>query len=276
MMSDSEFARLRAIVYAQTGISIGDTRRSMLVSRLRPRLRALGLTDYKAYAAHVAKDPAEMQELTNRVTTNETYCYRTPRIWTHFQQSFTPAFVAAKPGRPMRVWSAAASTGEEAHTVGVLLEDVRLRTPGFDYAVVGTDISSRVLEVATTGLYKGRSVARFQQEQPALFERHMTGSEEEGWRAGKDIRARLRFRQHNLLQPLANTSRFDAIFLRNVLIYFSAADQEAILRHVRAALQPEGVLYIGESESLKRLDTDFEQIEPIIYRPLARAAGAAP
>ncbi|MEC7761396.1 MAG: protein-glutamate O-methyltransferase CheR [Pseudomonadota bacterium] len=272
-MSDADFARLQSIVYDQTGISIGDSRRSMLVTRLRPRLRDLGLDDYKAYIARVAQDPAERQELTNRVTTNETYFYRTPRVWTYFNEVFVPNFTEKVRGRAMRVWSAAASTGEEAHTIGVCLEDVRQRTEGFDYTILGTDISSRVLEVATNGEYKGRPVARFQQTRPDLFEAHMVGSDDDGWKVAPKIKARIRFRQHNLLKALANTAPFDAIFLRNVLIYFKQADQERILAHVRTLLQPEGVLFIGESETLKHVKADFEQIEPIIYAPSRRVGG---
>ncbi|MGG7565366.1 CheR family methyltransferase [Rhodovulum sp. DZ06] len=272
-MTDAEFAKLRSIVYAQTGISIGDSRRSMLVTRLRPRLRALGLDDYKSYAARVAQDPVEMQELTDRVTTNETYFYRTPRVWAHFRDVFLPAGAARAKGRPLRVWSAAASTGEEAHTAAVFLEEVRAKTAGFDYAVLGTDISTRVLEAAKAGRYQGRATARFLAEQPELFGRHMRGSEEAGWTVAPEIAKRIRFRQHNLLQPLSNAPQFDAVFLRNVLIYFSAADQEAILRHVRRVIHPEGVLFIGESETLKHIDTGFEQVEPIIYRPVLRVPG---
>ncbi|GGE50314.1 chemotaxis protein methyltransferase [Primorskyibacter flagellatus] len=273
MMSDGDFAKLRAIVYDQTGITIGETRKSLLVSRLRPRLRDLGLSEYGTYIARVAADEAERQELTNRVTTNETYFYRTPRVWTYFTDSFIPDFLAAKHGRPMRVWSAAASTGEEAHTIGTFLEETRSRTPGFDYAVLGTDISSRVIGVATEGVYRGRPVARFRADQPDLFARHMTGSDDEGWQVAPQIRSRIRFRQHNLLEPLTNTAQFDVVFLRNVLIYFTPADQERILGHVRRLLHPGGVLFIGESESLKFIETDFEQVEPIIYRPVARTAG---
>lgn len=275
MMNDGDFAKLRAIVYDQTGIRIGDARRSMLVSRLRPRLRHLGLSDYATYIARVAKDPAERQELTNRVTTNETYFYRTPRVWSYFNDIFVRDFVARGVNRPMRVWSAAASTGEEAYTAGVFLEDLRGKGGSFDYSILGTDVSSRVLDVAVAGLYKGRPVARFRKEQPDLFRRHMVGSEDAGWAAAPEIKARIRFRQHNLLKPLANTAQFDVIFLRNVLIYFSPEDQERILAHARRLLHPEGVLFIGESESLKHINTGFEQVEPIIYRPAGPIGGAA-
>jgi chemotaxis protein methyltransferase CheR len=274
-MSDGDFAKLRAIVYSQTGINIGDSRRSLLVTRLRPRLRDLGLTDYKAYISRLSQDAAERQELTNRVTTNETYFYRTPRVWTYFNEVYVPGFIRKAQNRPLRVWSAAASTGEEAYTTGVFLEEVRSRADRFEYAILGTDISSRVIDVATAGLYKGRPVARFRQDRPDLFARHMTGSDEAGWQVTSQIRSRIRFRQHSLLNPLKNTAQFDVIFLRNVLIYFTAADQEVILKHARSLLHPDGVLFIGESESLKHIDTDFEQVEPIIYRPVSRKGGPA-
>lgn len=274
LMSDGDFAKLRAIVYAQTGIKIGDARRSMLVSRLRPRLRDLALPNYKAYIDRVSKDPAERQELTNRVTTNETYFYRTPRVWNYFNDVFLSGLKSKPLNRPLRIWSAAASTGEEAYTAGAFLEDVRERYEQFEYQILGTDVSSRVLEVAAAGLYKGRPVARFQKEQPELFSRQMVGSDEAGWSPAPAIRARVRFRQHNLLKLLPNTPQFDAIFLRNVLIYFSADDQERILGHARTLLRPDGVLFIGESESLKHLNTGFTQIAPIIYRAAVATDGA--
>ena len=273
MMSDGDFAKLRAVVYSQTGISIGDGRRSMLVSRLRPRLRELGLANYEDYLARVERDPAERQKLTDRVTTNETYFYRTPRVWTYFNDVVVPQFAARSTGQPLRVWSAAASTGEEAHTAGVFLEGARSRG-GADYAILGTDISSRVIEVATAGEYRGRPVARFQQEQPELFRRHMVGSDDKGWSVAPQIKSRIRFRNHNLLKPLTGTGQFDVIFLRNVLIYFKAEDQQRILQHIRSKLHPEGTLFIGESETLKHIDTDFAQVEPIIYRPTLRTGDA--
>jgi chemotaxis protein methyltransferase CheR len=273
MMSDGDFAKLRAIIHDQTGITIGETRKSLLVSRLRPRLRALGLGDYASYIDWIAGNEEERQELTDRVTTNETYFHRTPRIWSYFADTCIPEFVAAKRGRAMRVWSAAASTGEEGHTAGVFLEETRSRTPGFDYVVLGTDISARVIDIAAEGLYRGRPVARFRADRPELFARHMAGSDEEGWQVTPQIRSRIRFRQHNLLTPLTGTAQFDVIFLRNVLIYFTSADQERILSQIRRLLHPQGVLFIGESESLTFIESDFEQVEPIIYRPVARTPG---
>lgn len=270
-MSDGDFSKLRAIVHQNTGITIGETRKSMLVSRLRRRLREVDETSFTAYIARVSKDPAEMQELTNHVTTNETYCYRTPRVWEYMIDEAVPAFLEKGRSRSMRVWSGAASTGEEAHTIGVLLEDQRKKNPGFDYSILGTDVSSRVLEVGKTGLYKGRAIARFKSEKPEEFEAFMEGDDADGYKACAAVRSRIKFKLHNLLKPLSGTSPFDVIFLRNVLIYFTDEDQEKILSNIRDMIKPDGVLFIGESETLKKLNTDFEQIHPLIYRPCGRA-----
>lgn len=270
-MTDRDFEALRAIIHKNTGITIGETRKSMLVSRLRKRLREVDETSFESYISRLSKDPAEMQELTNRVTTNETYFYRTPRVWEHFTETFVPEFRERGAVGPMRVWSAAASTGEEAHTIGVMLEEVRRNAQGFDYQVVGTDVSSRVLAIAEAGEYKGRPVARFQKEKPDLFARHMEGNDHDGYKVSPQIKARIKFKLHNLLERLKGTNSFDAVFLRNVLIYFTDSDQEKILRNVRDLMKPNGVLYIGESESLKNLDVDFEQLAPIIYKPANRA-----
>ncbi|KIC35643.1 chemotaxis protein CheR [Leisingera sp. ANG-M7] len=271
-MSDGDFTKLRAIVHRNTGITIGETRKTMLVSRLRRRLREVEEPSFASYISRLASDPAEMQELTNRVTTNETYFYRTPRVWDYFQDVFLPEFQARGENLRMRVWSAAASTGEEAHTIGTILEQKRLEKPGFDYSVLGTDVSSRVLDVAQKGVYNGRSIARFRKEKPDLFASHMKGSDADGYKAVPQIRARLKFKLHNLLERLGGTSPFDVVFLRNVLIYFTDEDQEKILQHVRELIKPDGVLFIGESETLNNLRTGFEQLAPIIYRPSARVS----
>jgi chemotaxis protein methyltransferase CheR len=275
-LNDSDFNKLRAIVHKQTGITIADNRRSMLFSRLQRRLRETGETTFRSYIEKVSSDPAEMQELTNRVTTNETYFYRTPRVWSYFRNTAIPRFLDSRSQRQMKVWSAAASTGEEGHTLGVVLEDVRKSTPGFDYSVLGSDISSRVLAIAKEGHYVGRPVARFKREDPDLFEKYMIGNDTDGYRVAPDIKRRIQFKLHNLLMPLSSGGPFDVVFLRNVLIYFTQQDQEKILANIHKQLRPEGTLIIGESETLKTLKCDFEAVEPLVYRPILEGQGTAP
>jgi len=266
-LSASDFSKLRDIIHENTGITIAENRKSMLVSRLQRRVRTTGAGSFSGYISKVASDPDEMQELTNRVTTNETYFYRTPRVWAHLKEEVIPTFLDAKLARKMSVWSAAASTGEEGYTVGVMLEDVREANPRFDYSVLGTDISSRVIDVAQAGQYIGRPVARFRKEDPALFSKHMVGNETDGFCVKPEIKKRVSYKLHNLLKRLPSGGPFDVIFLRNVLIYFTDEDQEKILANMRAHLRPEGTLIIGESETLTSLKCDFEMVAPFIYRP---------
>ena len=266
-LSEIDFTKLRAIVHKNTGITIAENRKSMMFSRLQRRLRETGSKTFNSYISKVSSDPDEMQELTNRITTNETYFYRTPRVWAHLREATIPEFLSAPGMRQMKVWSAAASTGEEAHTLGIVLEDVRRANEGFDYSVIGTDISSRVLEIAEKGQYVGRPVARFRKEDPALFTNYMIGNDTDGYSVKPEIKRRITFKLHNLLKRLASGGPFDVVFLRNVLIYFTHEDQENILTNVHAHLRPEGTLIIGESETLKSLNCRFEPIAPLIYRP---------
>lgn len=273
-LTDASFTKLCAIIHKTTGITIADGRKSMLTSRLRSRLRDIEITDFEEYIARVKNDPAEMQEMINRVTTNKTYFYRTPRIWKHFTDIAVPEFRASGARRPMRVWSGAASTGEEAHTIGVLLEDLRLTESGFDYSVFGTDVSEAVLKVGNAGVYDSKTLEPFQKELPDLCAKHFQGDDAAGFRVLPQIKTRIKFKRHNLQEPLKNTSPFDAVFLRNVLIYFTNEDQENILRHVANQITRDGFLYIGESESLTRLNTDFEMVDPMVYRLTRGALGS--
>lgn len=273
-LNDNDFAKLRDIVHETTGITIAENRRSMMFSRLQCRLRETGEMTFSAYISRVSSDSVEMQELINRITTNETYFYRTPRIWSHFRNTTIPEFLANKKSDKMRVWSAAASTGEEAYTLGVILEDVRRSNPTFEYSVLGTDISSRVIAIAQEGRYVGRPVARFRNEDPTLFSKYMVGNDDVGYCVTQNIKPRITFKLHNLLKRIKSVGPFDVVFLRNILIYFSLKDQNQILDNIYENMRPEGTLIIGESETLKGLDCDFEAVAPLIYRPTVRGPKA--
>jgi len=268
-LTDATFEKLRSIIHKNTGITIGESRKTMIVSRLRSRLRETNDASFHDYVERLQTDPREMQELINRVTTNKTYCYRTPRVWEHFEQVAVPHFAAKGLPRPMRIWSGAASTGEEAHTIGMVLEGRRRLGNGFDYAVLGTDVSSRVLELAEDGVYGPTALREILKARPELVAAHMTGDDNAGYKVSKEIKSRLTFKLHNLQKPLMGAKSFDVVFLRNVLIYFTKPDQEAILRLVGNVLEPDGTLIIGESETLTQLDLDFELVSPMVYQKSA-------
>lgn len=266
-LSDLQFTKLCGIIHKHTGITIAEGRKSLLLSRLRSRLRDLDGLDFKAYIDRVGIDKSELQELINRVTTNKTLFYRTPRIWNHFREVAVEEFIAKKTMLPLRVWSAAASSGEEAYTAGMVLEQFREAHSGFDYKIMGTDISSRVLAHGKGGTYSDQVVANFRKDHPDMFASHMSANDAGGFRIARPIKSRVTFKLHNLQKRMLGARPFDVVFLRNVLIYFTNEGQEQILANIHTMMPADGTLYIGESESLSRLSTDFEIVEPMVYRP---------
>jgi chemotaxis protein methyltransferase CheR len=252
-------------VRRHTGIVMTDRKWALLHGRLRRRLQTLALADYRDYLALLEGEAEEVGHFIDLVTTNETTFFRTPRIWDYLKQSFLPEWAEKHRGSTLQVWSAAASSGEEGYSCAMLFEEFRLTHPLFRYRILGTDISSQVLRDASAGVYQGRNLEGLRRSHPAMLERYMRMQGERGEMAPA-ARASISFRQHNLFKPLLEPARMDLVLLRNVLIYFDEAGQEAVLAQVRKAMAPGGILIIGESESLTRLNTGFEFMQPLVYR----------
>jgi len=251
------------LIHRWTGITVGQNRKAMLYGRLKKRMKSLGQQSFESYLQYVRNTPEEKTPFIDLVTTNETYFFRTPRIWDYLEQNFIPQWFQNHPGKTFRVLSAAASSGEEAHSLGVACQDFKERHPAFQYQISGTDISTKMVARATEGKYTGRSIETFRKQ--ARFEKYMK-PDGEYFRVITEIRSRLEFRAHNLFQKLPGEP-FDLILLRNVLIYFKGPDQEKVLANLFPALKPDGLLIIGESESLTHVRSEFESIGPLLYRP---------
>lgn len=261
-LTDSCFEHYIKLVHSTTGITLEKNRKPMLVGRFKNRISQLGLNSYEAYLDYVLHHNEEHEVFTNLITTNETYFYRTPMIWEFFSEKFLTNWDVNK---TLRVWSAAASTGEEAHTIGVFCEHFKQSNPSFNYFIFGTDISPEVVKKATAGVYNGRSIKRFRESKPQLFDTYMCQCEA-GYRVNPAIKKHITFENHHLFNALKQAKKFDFIFLRNVLIYFNQEDQEIVLANMHHHLSDEGYLVIGESESIGRLQTDFVAEKPLIYR----------
>ncbi len=262
-LSDLCFDKYIALVHSLTGIRIEKNRKAMLVGRIRRRVKELGLKSYDEYLGIIKKNQQEENVFVNSVTTNETYFYRTPRVWDFFTQDFLPKW---NPKQKLRLWSAASSTGEEAYTAGIFCEEFHAQHPEFRYQILGTDISSDVVKKASEGLYIGRPVERFRVAKPELFKKYMVGDDTSGHKVIPEIKTNISFETHNLFEKMRSGPQFDLIFLRNVLIYFTKEDQERVLGHIGSCLSLKGNLIIGESESIARLETKFVSDSPLIYR----------
>ena len=264
-MGDRCFMKYIRFIHENTGISIPENRRSMLISRIRKRLRKLTIPNYRCYFKLIEKDKEEKKFFINLITTNETYFYRTPRIWDFIENDFLKKKCEGQ-SRLVNIWSAAASTGEEAHMLGILCENFKDNHPNFYYKIMGTDISSAVIEKAIKGKYSGRSVKRFKEARWSLFQKYMVGNENLGYQVLPEIKKNIHFKVHNLFNVLSESQKFDLILLRNVLIYFSKIDREKVLAKLHKKLSQNGYLIIGESESLNALNSNFESVSPLIYR----------
>ncbi|WP_321911425.1 MULTISPECIES: protein-glutamate O-methyltransferase CheR [unclassified Paraburkholderia] len=252
-------------VRRHTGIAMNERKWTMLKGRLRRRIMTLGLPDYGDYLRLLDGSSDEVRDFIDLVTTNETSFFRTPRIWEYLAGEFLPRWAAQRKGEPLRVWSAAASSGEEAWTTAMLCEELRLLHPSLRYAIVGTDISDGILASARAGHYAGRSMESLRQQRPELVQRYFR-SDAAGISVNEALRTHVSFRRHNLYDVPRDLGQFDLVLLRNVLIYFDLEGQKAVLANVRRAMRPGAVLIVGESESLSRVAAGFVFEQPLIYR----------
>ena len=258
---------LIALVREHTGIAMTPRKSILLERRLQPRLQALSLHSYQAYLDRVASDRDEVAHFIDLVTTNDTLFFRTPQIWDYFRDRYLPAWARAHPGACLRVWSAAAASGEELYSIAMLCEQFKLQTPAFRYQILASDISQQILGAARAGQYSGRSVERIRLSHPDLLRKYFTPSPY-GVKVNEELRQNVSFTQHNLLEalPLKPGQQFDLVFLRNVLIYFDAEHQETVLRQARSSLKDDGRLILGESETIARLGTGYQFEFPMIYK----------
>jgi chemotaxis protein methyltransferase CheR len=261
LMSDAEFAQFQRFIHEAAGISLGSPKKAMVAARLAGRVQSCGAKSYGEYL-RLLKDGGAQQELQTAVdllTTNETYFFREPKHFDFLREILTGQAGA----RALRVWSAAGSTGEEAYSIAMLLQDC---LPGSPWEVVASDISTRVLERARTGHY---STARTNHMPPDYLRRFCLSGR--GPQAGtllieRSLRSRVRFLQVNLNARLPQLGQFDVVFLRNVLIYFDMRTKQQVVRRVLDTLRPGGWLFIGHTETLSGVCDTLERVSPAIFR----------
>lgn len=264
-MRDDNLDAVIALVRQHTGIAMNENKRILLQGRLLPRMRALGLDSYDDYIAHLRRGGKEVTAFIDSVTTNDSAFFRTPAVWWYLNDEFLAGWHARMGATPLRIWSAAAATGEEAYSMAMLCLEFQRLHPDFRFAISATDISQQALDAARGATYRGRTVERFEQTRPALFRRYLAGGPER-WTVAPEVRAHVEFSVHNLLAAPPVGEGFDLVLLRNVLIYFDEPSQERILGQVRQAMRPQARLLLGEQESITRITTPFEFEQAHVYR----------
>ncbi|MGG7567582.1 CheR family methyltransferase [Rhodovulum sp. DZ06] len=247
LMTDDDFHRVARMVEAMAGIILKDHKRQMVYTRLSRRLRALGIDTFAAYLDLVDSPAgaAEVGEFANAVTTNLTSFFREAHHFEHLSKEvLTPLTEAG--ARRIRIWSAGCSTGEEPYTIGMTALSQPSFTAGRDLRILATDLDTNVLATGRAGEYPSDKLKGVPE---ALRRAHMSPTPT-GAKFNDRIKSLISFRQLNLLHDWPFKGPFDVIFCRNVVIYFDTETKNRLVNRYAQMLTPNGVLYLGHSESL--------------------------
>jgi len=260
-ISASALGKIREFVYRTAGIVIGPDKTALVTGRLWRRLAIYGFTNYDAYVNFIARPEGadERDIMLDLLTTNETYFFREPAHFDFLRNEIIPR----QGSGTMRVWCAAASTGEEPYSIAMVLADC-LGTSNWN--ILATDISRKVLEHARQGVYRAERINHMPADYLKRFCRRGIGEYDGMLAVVPSLRAPLNFELHNLLHPRPEQEKFDVIFLRNVLIYFDNPTKQQVLNNVLQALRPGGWLILGHCESLQGLQVPVDTLRPSIYR----------
>jgi chemotaxis protein methyltransferase CheR len=266
-LSDAEFKRLRDLVHVRTGIALTDAKREMLYGRLARRLRKLNLASFAKYCDLLEQGgAAELQELTNAITTNLTSFFRESH---HFETLAGEAFPQIESTRSVtrriRLWSAGCSTGEEPYSLAVVMREMLAHLPQWDIKLLATDIDSKVVATAAEGMYAAERFNDVRSERIRCWFPQIAARP--GFNAASaELKSLITFKQLNLLDPWPMKGPFDVIFCRNVVIYFDKATQRALFDRMAELQEPGGWLFIGHSESLFNVTRRYELVGRTVYR----------
>ena len=269
-ITDGDYDFICRVVYDRSRIHLGREKKTLVGSRLAKRLRQLHLVDYHEYCGLLRSPEGEdeLRFLIDRISTNHTHFFREMKHFEFLRDIALPLWVAAHPGRkePLRLWSAASSSGEEPYSLAIWLAEHLAPAASDRWQIQATDISTRVLDLARQAVYH---TDRLQGISPPLLRRYFqrgVGEREGDFRVKEGLRQRVLFHHLNLLQPdYPFTSAFDIIFCRNVMIYFDKPTQEDLVRRLTQKLVPGGYLMVGHSESLSGIKHSLRLVQPAIY-----------
>lgn len=263
-LSEREFARIKARVYTVAGISLSDAKRTLVVSRLSKIVRALRLPSFDAYVDYLERGGTAQdgQDFVNALTTNLTRFYREDHHFEHLR-THVGALMSERPrGTRLRIWSAGCSTGQEPYTIGMDLLAAFPELKRWDFKILATDIDTAVLAKAAGGIYPENELNGLSTERSRPFERLGDGT----IRIPGAVRELVSFKPLNLIGPWPMKGPFDAVFCRNVAIYFDKPTQGEVFGRFAKLMAPEGFLYIGHSENLGSGGDGFRLVGKTIYQ----------
>jgi chemotaxis protein methyltransferase CheR len=256
-LTSAAFTMLADLLKGRSGLIIGQDKVYLLETRLVTLLRREQLADLNALADRLGRPGAEplAREVVEAMTTNESFFFRDDKPFQHFRAQALPRLMAARPaGAPLRIWSAASSTGQEAYSLAMILAECKSVVGSRKIEIIGTDIARGPLTRARDGQYTQFEVQR---GLPVQYLMKYFKKEDAHWRIVPEIRDMAQFREFNLLGDLRPLGRFDIVFCRNVLIYFDQVTKTRVLEAMAAQMPPDGMLYLGGAETVLGITARF-------------------
>jgi chemotaxis protein methyltransferase CheR len=274
-MSTAAFDTYATLLKSRSGLVIGTDKLYLLETRLAPIVKREKLRDLAALAERlrVPGSDAVARDVVEAMTTNESFFFRDDKPFQHFRGKALPGLLAARPaGTPLRVWSAASSSGQEAYSIAMIIAECRSSIGSRRIEIVGTDLAREQVGRSREGLYTQFEVQR---GLPVQMLMRYFRKEETGWRISEAIRAMVQFREWNLRGDLRALGQFDVVFCRNVLIYFDQPTKAKVLDAVAQQMARDGVLYLGGAETVLGITSRFAPLpnERGVYGLAAAAPG---
>ncbi len=269
-LSPASFARFASYITSELGIKMPESKLTMVQGRLLRRVRELRMESLEKYGEYLfaSSHSEEREHFINAITTNKTDFFREPEHFAYLSDLVLPAWSrSARPGARFKAWSAGCSSGEEPYTLAMVLAEYAVRQPGFDFAILGTDISTKVLARAREGIYEESQILAVPPELRAKYLLKSRNPVEKLGRIVPGLRKRVGFHQLNFMEDhFCIKDIFDVVFFRNVMIYFDRSTQEAVVGKICRHLAPGGYLFAGHSESLAGLEIPVESVKASMYR----------
>lgn len=273
-LSPAEFSKLSSFIYREYGIKMPPIKKTMLESRLQKRLRALNLSSFREYVDYVFSKQGQEKEviqMIDMVSTNKTDFFREPGHFEFLESTCLPDFLKTNsPGiRPFMIWSAGCSSGEEPYTMAICMNEFAEKNKGFDYSIFATDISTRMLQSGVDAVYNESRIDGLPLYLKYKYFMRNKNPEIRTVRVVPELRRKVNFHRLNFMDPVYRLDySFDAIFCRNVLIYFDRDTQESVLNKLASKLKKDGIFILGHSESISNLNVPLAQIKPTIFKKI--------
>lgn len=261
MLKPADFELFRSMLYDKSGLVVTPDKTYLLESRLSPHIKAWGLADMAALADSLRKnmDRAKIDTIVDAMTTNETSFFRDAKPFDKFRDTVVPAILQKKtPGTPIKIWSAACSSGQEPYTLAMTIKENAAKFGGARFDILATDLSKEILTQAKAGTYSQFEVQRGMPIQLLIKYFAQNGDK---WTVKDELKQMIQFQSFNLLDSMDTMGPFDIIFCRNVLIYFDQQTKARILERMRKRLQPHGFLFLGGAETVLGITNAFKPME---------------